>query len=212
MSKARVQFDNTMLRAENMLDSAIKLPELLEADPTDIWFQDTVRASIVIAVAAMDSYFTKKFVEVLVEFLKKNGPTDALVELLQKAGLDTRESLKLLGMQRPYRRIRNLVEAHFETYVTQRFSVIDDLYIGFSLKDLSANAIKKTGYIRAQSSIEKLIEKRHQIVHEGDVNSHGKIRGINPNEIKNKFKLLRLFVECSDDIIEKKIKSIKRSI
>lgn len=192
-----------------MLNSAMRLPKVVDADPQHLWFQDSIRASVVIAVAAMDAYFTKKFVEVLVEFLKKQEPTDALVKLLAKAGLDTRESLNLLTLQKPYRRIRTLVEAYFETYVTQRFEVIDDLYVGFSLKNLSENALNKTGYKRVRPSIIKLIEKRHQIVHEGDVNQLGRIRPIKPNEIVHRFKMLVIFVESADSIIDSKMKSIK---
>ena len=37
--------------------------------------KDLVRASIALAVAAMDAYFTNKFTEVLIPYLKEKGPT-----------------------------------------------------------------------------------------------------------------------------------------
>lgn len=211
MSKAWKQFDQTMKRAESMLSAAMKLPKAINADPKELYFQDSIRASVVIAVASMDAFFTNKFVEILVEFLKKHGPTEALIELLQKAGLDTRESLGLLAMEHPYRRIRSLVEIYFEKLVTQKFEVIDELYIGFSLKNLSANALKKMRVKKAQGSIESLIKRRHQIVHEGDVNNNGNIRQIEPIEILNCFEVLKIFIKEANAIIELRINSLKQN-
>jgi hypothetical protein len=70
------------------------------------------RASIVLAVSAMDQFFTRRYCELLVPFLKKHGPTDGLVDMLGSAGFDVREALIAIRMKRPYRRIRTLIEAH----------------------------------------------------------------------------------------------------
>ncbi|EGQ7692055.1 hypothetical protein D0810_18840 [Vibrio cholerae] len=211
MSKAYKRFDHTMHRAEAMFGASLAFVQNSNGKISDqhLWVQDSIRASIVIAVSAMDAYFTKKFEEVLVVVLKKGGPKKDLVLRLEKAGLDTRECLLLLNMQRPYRRIRAMVEAYFEKFVTQKFDVIDELYVGFSLKNLSSNAAKKTGYATCLSSIGKLVEKRHQIAHEGDMNKHGKIRKINPQEVQKRFAMLRRFVRAADEIIESKVASIK---
>jgi len=44
------------------------------------------RAAVVLAVAAMDSYFTDVFVERLVPFIRKKGTTKDLVALLERLG------------------------------------------------------------------------------------------------------------------------------
>ena len=77
---------------------------------------DLLRSGLVFSVAAMDSYFTARFAELLVPFLKKHGPTDGLVTLLDDAGLDTREALEMIEMARPYRRVRTLMDSYFDRY------------------------------------------------------------------------------------------------
>ena len=52
-------------------------------------YSDMTRSAVVLAVAAMDSYFTDVFVERLIVYIKSHKPNTKLVELLSKAGVNT---------------------------------------------------------------------------------------------------------------------------
>ncbi len=210
-SKSLTRFESVLKRATDLRD----LAEYLLSDEAKLklddaghfhGFSDMGRASIVLGVSAMDQYFTRRFCELLVPFLKTHGPTDGLIAMLSEAGFDTKEALIAIGMMRPYRRIRTLVENHLENYTTQRFEVIDKLFLSIGLKDLSSNAEKKTKRMTVISSITKLVERRHSIAHTGDLNSHGNLMPIDLKQLKKRFKDLDDFVKAADQIIENRLK------
>ena len=210
-SKSLNQFESVLRRATDLRD----LAEYLLSDEAKLdldtqgrfhGFSDMGRASIVLAVSGMDQYFTRRFCELLVPFLKSHGPTEGLIDMLGEAGFDTKEALIAIGMRRPYRRIRTLVETHLENYTTQRFEVIDNLFLSIGLKDLSLNAEKKTKRTTVISSITKLVQRRHAIAHAGDLSKHGKLCPIDFKQLKKRFKDLEDLVNAADQIIENRLK------
>ena len=134
-----------------------------------------MRGAVVLAVAALDAYVTDVFAEKLVAYLKKYKPDNSLVELLAEAGLDTREALNLITMERPYRRIRTLVQSYYNTYTTQKFDVIDEIFLPFRIKDITKNAEAKTKRKILKKSVGTLVQRRHEIAHSGDYNGHGRL-------------------------------------
>jgi hypothetical protein len=210
-SKSFTQFKSVLKRATDLRDLADYLlydeaKLKLDVEGNFHGFSDIGRASIVLGVSAMDQYFTRRFCELLVPFLKKNGPTEGLIKMLAEAGFDTKEALIAMGMSRPYRRIRTLVENHLENYTTQRFEVIDNLFLSIGLKDLSANSEKKTKRKTLKCSITKLVQRRHAIAHAGDLNTHGKLSPIDFKNLKMRLKDLHDFVSAADQIIENRLK------
>ena len=177
--------------------AATKTPE------TDVDPDDLVRASVVLAVAAMDAYFTDIFAEMLVPYLKKRGPTPAMIDLLSRAGLDTKVALEMLGLDRPYRRVRTLVEAHFERYTTQKMHIIDNLFLCFRVKNLTANAEKRTRKTTLRSKIEKLVLRRNAIVHDGDRDAFGRSRAIGRQAMRNRIRNSMEFVSSVDFILSR---------
>lgn len=163
------------------------------------------RAGIVIAVAAFDRYFTTRFAECVTPILRCEGPTDGLIELLSKAGLDLKGALGLLHADRPYRRIRNLIDEHFSELTTQKFHVIDSLFKTIGLGDFSANVEKKTKRKQLRTSIEKLVERRHAIVHEGDLNSYGRLTAVDPHDALKRIEHIKLFVESAELLINNRM-------
>ncbi len=123
MVKAHTNFLNTIHRANSFIDQFEngRHGQLKHND-------DLLRMAIVLSVSAMDAYFTNKFCDILIPFLKNKKPSSELIEILKKAGLNTETALDLIAMDRPYRRIRTLVESYFEQYTTQRAEVIDNLW------------------------------------------------------------------------------------
>ena len=199
MANAHTEFQRTMDRAEDLL-------ERHRAEPAHSTADDQVRMAVVLGVAAMDSYFTTKFCNILVPYLKTKGPTDGLTKVLSQAGLDTETALILLSMQRPYRRIRTLVERSFDTLTTQRTDVIDELFLSFGLKEFCKNSQKLMHRNNLVLRVEKLVSRRHQIVHEGDLNGRSQARSINIDQVASQLSDLRLFVAGAERLIANSIK------
>jgi len=205
-SKAHKKFKKTIKRCEELVATYKILYDVrktIEEVPAP---KDIIRASVVLSVAALDAYITDVFSEKLVSYLKCYNPDKELVELLNEAGLDTKEALTLITMERPYRRIRTLIEKHYDSYTTQRFDVIDKLFLPYRLNKITENAQNKSGRKQLLSSVGKLIERRHDIVHSGDYNSHENIKPINEDQIARRIKDLELFVLNLDEIICNRIR------
>lgn len=201
-SKAFVKFHKTAKRCDTLVDTYTAIHGLNAADadappaPKDI-----LRAAVVLAVAALDAYVTDVFVEKLATYLKKHRPDDSLVELLFKSGLNTREALSLLTMERPYRRIRNLVRSYYAQYTTQRFSVIDSVFLAYRLNKITDSAFGKVGKAHTKARVENLINRRHEIVHAGDYNRANRIQDIDEAKTKRWIAALEDFVTAMDEII-----------
>jgi hypothetical protein len=190
----------------------------LQKATNDIWaiakpgeqldLSDMGRASVVLAVAAMDSYFTSIFLERLVPFIKRKGPTKDLVAYLHEAGLDTAFALKLIVSKSPFRRIRRLVETRLETFTTQKFDVINKLFEIYGMKDFCKNVAGYSGKNdRLLVSIRKLVLRRHKIVHEGDLNSHGTPATADRKEFERRIHDIILFVSKADELLHKQLHS-----
>jgi hypothetical protein len=201
-SNAFGKFKKTTKRCETLVGSYSSLHALAKDDDTvPPASKDIIRGAVVLAVAALDAYVTDVFSEKLTAYLRRYAPDESLVELLQDAGLDTREALRLVTMERPFRRIGNLLRDHHGTYTTQRFVVIDELFLNYRLKDLTDRAQERAGRKTLKRSVELLIERRHKIAHGGDYDKYGRIRDIEPARIKKRIQDLELLVENMDAII-----------
>jgi hypothetical protein len=88
-----------------------KVPSLL---PGDANISDLVRSAVVLCVSAMDAYYSRRFLEIFVPFVKKHGVNQALHDLLTDAGLDATQAIEIATMKRPLRRVRTLVRRHLE--------------------------------------------------------------------------------------------------
>jgi hypothetical protein len=203
LAKAFTNFTRTIERSKQVIALYRDGVNLTEKE-------DLVRFSVILSVSALDSYFTDKFCDVLVPFLKKREPTDDLVEILEKAGLNTRTALELISMERPFRRIRTLVERSFSNYTTQRTDVIDKLFTSIGLQDFSNNAQKIVGRRNLKSRIQTLVNKRNDIAHEGDLDSRGKTKKIDVDIIEGQISDLDLFVCGAEELIKKKMSSKNR--
>lgn len=201
-SNAHAKFLKTIRRCESLVDSYRQLQEIDQengaAVPTP---KDIVRGAVVLAVAALDTYVTDVFSEKLVPYLQRYRPDEELIDLLHNAGLDTKEALVLLGMDRPYRRIRTLIENYYGSYTTQKFDVIDQIFRPYRLINITENAARRSGRISIKKSVGKLVERRHQIAHAGDYNRHGRIMDIDESQIARRIEHLELFVTNMDAIL-----------
>lgn len=207
-SKAYQKFESTIMRSLGLLNIYIDHKDEIEAkfkerDET-VETDDLVRSCIVLSVAAMDSYFTDLFAEIFIPHLKKKKPSKQMVSILTDAGLDAAQALEMFSMDRPYRRIRTLINNHYDGFVTQNFKKIDELFLAYGFKNFSASIEKSLHRKTLLRSIEILVHRRHAIVHEGDLNSHNKLKKINLDETLKRMKNMALFVEKADERIMSK--------
>jgi len=207
MSLAKQKFDKTINRCNEL----ISIYESLKAENPDANIsQDILRSAIVLAVAAFDAYATDCFAEHFVDYIKRYKIDDELEKLLIDAGFTVSFALELIKMERPYRRIRTLIDKYYCKYTTQKLCVIDELFKHYHIKNLTKNAAKrsKKSPQRLISSIEKIIERRHSIVHDGDYNEYNRIIKVTDTDI-GRIGDLQILVSNMEDIINNKFNPSK---
>lgn len=170
---------------------------------SDLRRTDLIRTGVVLSVSAMDTYYTRRFVELLIPFVKRKGVTERLAALLVDAGLDTKQAVEMAMMKRPLRRLRSLLNRHLEKKVTQRFRVVDDLFLAYGIKDLTGHAEAATGRKKLRASVEILVQRRHRIVHDGDLDSRGRLRQIRSEEMLRRIEDMCKLVDASEEILNR---------
>jgi len=204
-SKSYFKFEKVILRSRNLVSLHNALKAHLGASDRSLDFSDLLRAAVVISVAAMDAYFTDIFAERLVPYLKKKRCGHELAQLLEEAGLTTGVALDLLQMNRPYRRIRTLIEGHLERQVTQRIDGINALFDTYGIEDLCGNAQAKLKRKRLCAEIKILVQRRHDIAHEGDLDRHEGLRLLKHTWVRNRLRDVQLFVGACDEILRSQL-------
>lgn len=144
---------------------------------------DMARFGIVLAVAAMDDFFTRKYAEALAPALKRHGINESFAKMLEEAGFDIASAINLLQMQRPYSRIRKIAQDHYSNLVTQSENRIDSLYETIGIKNLCEHAQRRSKRKNLLKSLNILVKRRHKIVHAGDIGRRGRVSPIDKTTI-----------------------------
>ena len=209
MTNAKKKFDKTISRCKEQIQLYEHLKIIQEEHPEiDIAVsQDILRGAIVLSVATFDAYATDCFCEMFIPYIKKRGVDESLIELMEKAGFDIKFAIELIESERPYRKIRTLIERYYATYTTQRLQVIDELFVQFHIKKITENAAQKSGRKTLLRSVEKIIQRRHYIVHDGDYNEFNRIKNVVSGDLK-RIDDLTVLVSNMEDIIQNKFKYI----
>ena len=170
------------------------------------------RYAIILGVASMDAYFTKKFIEKLTDQLKKGDISYHLIQLLKDAGVNENFYLSLLNKQRPYSRMANRVQRHLENLTTQKFHKIDELFKKYKVKKLSARSIEyarnnlhRLEHKTYRSRIIWLVDRRNVIAHSCDFNLHNRFDKIEVNTVKNFLNTMQYFVKGADHVLNEEL-------
>lgn len=165
---------------------------------------DLFRAGIVLSVAAMDAYFTDRFCEAFIPYIKRYGLNKEMEDLICRAGFNTEQAISMFDNKRPKRVLSNMMKRYLSNFVTQNFKSIDGLYksLGFNNPSFTKSAQGISRRSNLISSVTKLIERRHKIVHAGDYNQHGNLNPINYGRLLRKFVEMRKLVEACDTLLE----------
>lgn len=205
-------FESTMIRATKLMVVSNRLANVrFKKEPKKIskeQVSDIARSTIVFGVSAFDAYFTNKFLDILVPFIKKRAPNKEMVKLLSKSGLDIPLALELLQSDRPFKKIKTLVRYQLENHVTQKMKVINKLFLCIGIKNLSKKAEKKSKRKTLIRSVEIAINRRHSIVHGGDLNNHGNLKKIKISETITRLKNIRLLVYKCEEIINSRLEKL----
>lgn len=191
-------FEKTLTRAFALLDHADGgLPT-----PED---NDFRRAAVILSIAAFDRYFTSKFCDTLIDYLRSGQPvTDRLEKLLLASGLNTKFALELAISKRPFRKIRTIVQNHLSFKTTQRADAINQLFRDLGFSDLCGKAEKSTKRTTVVKRTMKLVDLRNDISHEGHVDRAGNPKSINAADIRSRINDMKLLVEKCDEILDEK--------
>ena len=120
--------------------------------------------------------------------------------------MDVKQSLEMISMERPHRRIRTLVDQYLSNYTTQRLDVIDKLFRVYGIANLTKNAQGLSGKKKLLKNVEASVSRRNEIAHAGDYNSHDKLQEIARDKTEKQIGNIKLFVEKSEELIFKIIK------
>jgi hypothetical protein len=201
MSNAYKKFVKCHIRAGGMIKRHWEIWRQND-DDWDESDDDLFRAGIVLSVAAMDSYFTDRFCEALIPYINREGVNKGLKELLSQSGLTITKSIEMFDNKRPKRVLSNMVRRHLSTFVTQNFKTVDNLYkcLGFEKPiTLAAQELSKRKHLL--KSINKLVERRHKIVHAGDYNHHGNLNAIEYQRMFRKILEIRVLVGNMEKVL-----------
>ena len=94
------------------------------------------------------------------------------------------------------------MDVYLAQHVTQRVEVIDELFLSYGLKDFCHHVQNRAKRKTLLASIRNLVERRHQIAHKGDLNSHGKLQKITPSQIRTRVMHVVKFVASADEILQ----------
>lgn len=179
--------------------------ELITLGNEDCKNNDVIRASVVLAVAAMERYFKDKFMEFFILECRKNGfQAKTCKELLTKAGVSEKTWRKaaLSPKSCVCRTIRNKVQDYlFSSYVIHNEQAIEALYSCFGMGTIITFAIGKTNKKKIWASVKKLIDRRHQIAHHADLNKYGRENKVSVPEIKLRLSDLKDFIEGVENVL-----------
>lgn len=184
---------------------------------------EAVRFGCVLAVAAMDDYFTQKFVDMLVNFIKQKGLSKDLEAIFDEAKFTLNDAFELIKQMQakkgswPWRKVRTRIDAHISRRTTQKFDIINELFAAYGHPKLIENASKMMGKhkILAGTGLKKpykyrvaeLVKRRHEIVHFGDLNDNNKLPELpkqqhkNRKWFQNRIMAVEKLVECCEEIL-----------
>ena len=153
----------------------------------------------------MDAFFRDKFLDCLVPFVKKKATgVKVLAEMLGKADVKMEDVLKLLNNHRPHRTLRNKVADWLLARPMHDLDRVDELFLGFGLRNLTENAAKKSRMPTLRGKVAKVVMRRHEVVHYGD-HFAGKAekRPIEHRQVVKQLGYVRRLVDESENIIDK---------
>lgn len=199
--KAKELFDDAMCRAHNLL-------ELYKHGSRN---DDILRMAVALGVAALDMYATERFLSACIPYISKSKDNKKTAEFLDKVGFKMEDAVDLLKnpTDRPLRRVRTIIDEVHERDVLQKFDRIDKSFRLFGLEAFSDKVFKKIGK-SARGKLERMIQRRHDIVHDADYSSWNRSQNITLRKVEDWMDYMNRYVCAAEEIICSKFASSRR--
>jgi hypothetical protein len=141
------------------------------ADHDDV--DDVLRASLVLAVGALDAFVHDRVGEQLVPYIKRslrNDPDSLGPVEKELKSVDMRELLRWLTLRRPFVQVRKVVENRIGAESFQHPGKIEEAFHLIGKKEVWSQVSQGTGMKTRElkREVAKAANRRNQIVHEGD--------------------------------------------
>lgn len=164
---------------------------------------DLLRAAVVFAVSAFDMYAADRFAEHFIPYIKSHEPTKRDDKFLSDIGFTAKETILMIThtRKRPFRRIRKVLDEYLSRKPMQTFSSVNKLYGYYGLKDIIARADRKKKSTKLSTIVEKLVHRRHEIVHAADYNGKNALKSIAERDVRKGIEALSILVSNMDFII-----------
>lgn len=189
------RFESTMARCH----------ALVELGTNGTGNEDCLRMAMVLAVSALEWYAKDRFLESLAKHCRRvEGRFNGILnKLLREAGIATDFWIKnaINGQARPMRTVRNRMARHLRSFAIQTAVGIDDLYLCYDIRSITAHAEKRAGLRRVRASIRRLILRRHEIAHASDYLIQGRLQAIDCNDVVLRLDRLERFVRAMEEIL-----------
>jgi hypothetical protein len=184
---------------------------------------DLLRSSMVFGMAALDSYFRKRTMEVVLNIItKEKRIPEPCVELITKTikkDNALRTLINIALQDRPHKIIMRLFERSLAKKTFQKPDDINEAFEMMNLvdgwKDINKAVNIKPGPKRkgrkpdTKKIILDIAQRRDAIVHEGDLylsdKHHGKVKIITRTEVENGLRMLKRIIEAAEKISNEKI-------
>jgi len=193
---AKKQFDDAIRRAKDL----IHLHDTCKND-------DALRMAVALGVAALDMYSTERFLSGCIPYIRKTSDDDKAAEFLESIGFKLADAVALLKnpKERPLRHVRTSINKVHEKDVLQKFDKIDKYFLLFGIQNFSSCVFKKIG-ASARKKLERMIARRHDIVHDADCSSWNRVQKIEKRTVSNWIDYVERYVNVADMIVENALK------
>lgn len=170
---------------------------------------DLLRASLVMAVSAMDAYFHAKILRYVVVHSKSKKPSRRLLNEKIKVS----DFINGQKKKRSYAALRAAIERNLSYQSLQGPDKIADALglIGVSdfWKLVAENLNEQKNSL--QNKINRVVKRRNQIAHEGDLSqskkTRNKSRSIDPKTVREAIDLIEKIVDAAEKIIERSVRN-----
>jgi len=78
---------------------------------------------------------------------------------------------------------------------------IDSLFLAYGFRHISRSAEAKAKRTTLLKTVERLVTRRHQIVHDGDYMKSGKLRSFDQGKVTGQVQSMERFVTACDEIL-----------
>jgi hypothetical protein len=206
--------ENSIIHRIDSRDAIIVLKDGANISVADFSTQrlsNLLRASLALAVSALDAYFHAKIVDNVSRSIK---PDREIASALKKVSLNVEEYFTACQSRKKKVPVRRAVERTLSYKALQQPPQISEALAIIKVKSFWGNTAKRMG-MKAEDvrkELNSIVVRRNQIVHEGDISrstkSGIKTRDIEPSNVKKAIEFIQVLIKAAEAEIEHQLASL----